>query len=281
MITDSGRHPWRSTAHAARPARPEPGPGHSCRPLIDELWQTAAPQRPDNALQLVVFKLRRALGADRSRPVRPDTCWCVPEENVDAHRFERLVRRVGRDAHPGRPRRPSTASTRRSAFGGAMRSPSSATCRAAVSAAGRFEELQAATVEERFDALLAMGRDADLVPDLDAAIAAMPFRERLRGQLMLALYRSGRQADALRAFRDARQVLAEELGLEPGAELRRLEAAILGQDEALECPPRRGRTARPAAAATPTNLRPALSSFVGRERRHRRRSASCSTITGW
>ena len=69
--------------------------------------------------------------------------------------------------------------------------------RTAVAAATRLAELRAATVEERFDALLATGRDADLVPDLDAAIAAMPFRERLRGQLMLALYRSGRQADAL------------------------------------------------------------------------------------
>ena len=122
------------------------------------------------------------------------------------------------------------------AFGGAMRSGEFADVPTAVAAAARLEELRAVTVEDRFEALLSMGRDADLVPDLDAAISAAPFRERLRGQLMLALYRSGRQADALRVFREARRVLAEELGLEPGTELRRLEAAILGQDEALERP---------------------------------------------
>jgi predicted ATPase len=109
-----------------------------------------------------------------------------------------------------------------------------------------------------------MGRDAVLVPDLEAAIASMPFRERLRGQLMLALYRSGRQAEALRAFREARGVLAEQLGLEPGSELRRLEAAILGQDDALELGTESGPV-EPALPATPTNVRSALTSFVGRQ----------------
>src|SRR5262249_34702103 len=140
----------------------------------------------------------------------------------------------------------------------------------AAAAAARLEELRAVTVEDRFDALLALGRDADLVPDLDAAISAAPFRERLRGQLMLALYRWGRQAAALRAFRDARTVLAEELGLERGTELRRLEAAILDQDPQLERPttirPERRPSTIPAAEPrearrVPTNLRPALASF--------------------
>ena len=135
-------------------------------------------------------------------------------------------------------------------------------------AASRWEELRAATREDRFDALLAMGRDADLVPDIDAAIAAAPFRERLRGQLMLALYRSGRQADALRAFGDARRVLADELGLDPGPELSRLEAAILGQDPSLELAPRSRVVVRETdgGSGPPTNLRPSLTSFVGRGR---------------
>ena len=153
-----------------------------------------------------------------------------------------------------------------------------------VAAASRFEELRAATVEERFDALLAMGRDADLVPDLDAAIAAMPFRERLRGQLMLALYRSGRQADALRAFREARRVLAEELGLEPGAELRRLEAAILGQDEALDLPAESRRPGPTVVAGRRAGRRPTCARRCRASSAARRTSpasASCSTTTGW
>ena len=93
----------------------------------------------------------------------------------------------------------------------------------------------------RIDADLALGR-AGLVPELEALVAAEPVRERLRAQLMLALYREGRQADALAAYRDARAALVEELGIEPGPELRELEAAILRQDEAL---------ARPARVASP------------------------------
>jgi class 3 adenylate cyclase len=116
----------------------------------------------------------------------------------------------------------------------------------------RLEGLRSSAVELRIDADLALGR-AGLVPELEALVAAEPVRERLRAQLMLALYREGRQADALAAYRDARAALVEELGIEPGPELRELEAAILRQDEAL---------ARPARVASPPQRRLATILFA-------------------
>ena len=98
----------------------------------------------------------------------------------------------------------------------------------------RLEELRLAATEDRIEALLRLGRHGELAGRLDSLVAAHPLRERLRGQWMLALYRSGRQADALQAYRDGRRLLASELGLEPGPELQRMERAILEQDPALE-----------------------------------------------
>ena len=106
----------------------------------------------------------------------------------------------------------------------------------ASAARSRLEEMRLEAVEERLDAEVKLGR-AGTVTALETLVAAHPLRERLRALLMLALYRAGRQADALRAFRDGRAVLREELGLDPGPELRRLEAAILAQDPALDGPP--------------------------------------------
>lgn len=99
-----------------------------------------------------------------------------------------------------------------------------------------LEEERLAALEERIDTDLALGRHVELAADLAALVAAHPLRERLRGQLMLALYRSGRQVEALQAFRDARQMLVDELGIEPSDELRRLQAQILTGDSALAAP---------------------------------------------
>jgi hypothetical protein len=101
----------------------------------------------------------------------------------------------------------------------------------------RLEEARTAALERRIDADLALGRHADLVPELEALVARHPLREHLRGQRMLALYRGGRQAEALDAFREARRTLLEEVGIEPGAELRALHDAILRQDPALDLEP--------------------------------------------
>ena len=115
-------------------------------------------------------------------------------------------------------------------------------------AVAQLEQLRLGALEERIDADLALGRQAELVTELESLVAEHPYRERLRAQLMLALYRSGRQADALDAYQAGRRVLQDDLGLEPGNELRDLEAAILRHDEALS-------PALPVPAATPISRR--------------------------
>ena len=122
--------------------------------------------------------------------------------------------------------------------------------------ARRLEGLRVDALEEQFEAALALGEHREILSPLRETLEENPFRERLWGQLMLALYRSGRQADALEAFQEARSVLAEELGLEPGLDLKRLQEAILAQDPtiaAVPLPPRHG------------NLPSPTTSFVGRE----------------
>jgi DNA-binding SARP family transcriptional activator len=103
----------------------------------------------------------------------------------------------------------------------------------------RLEELRLSGVEDRIEADLRLGREDDVIHELEALVATNPLRERLRGQLMLALYRSGRQAEALDAYQRARQVLVGDLGIEPGSALQRLEAQILNHDPALDLQIRR------------------------------------------
>ena len=114
---------------------------------------------------------------------------------------------------------------------------------------GRLEELRLVALEQRLEADLAVGRHAEAVPELEALVREHPLRESLRGLLMLALYRSGRQADALAVMQDARATLRDELGLDPGQALQQLEKAILLQDPSLDAG-RRSR--RPSRRAAPT-----------------------------
>jgi DNA-binding SARP family transcriptional activator len=197
--------------------------------LLDELWGDHPPAHASAALHNYVSRLRKDLGPGAVETKR----WgyflrCEPEE-VDLDRFERLLAEAAPLAAQGRRARLAEALS-------LWRGPALADLgnEPALSLdITRLEELRLVALERRIDADLELGAHEELVPELEALVAEEPLRERLRGQLILALYRSGRQAEALVAYREARQVLVEELGIEPGLELRALERAILCQDPSL------------------------------------------------
>jgi DNA-binding SARP family transcriptional activator len=207
--------------------------------LIDELWGAEAPPTAAKMLQNYVSGLRRALGANGGGTALETRgsgyLLRVRPGERDLDRFEELLER----GRAGVAQDPETAAkVLREALALWRGPPLSefAYEQFAQEEIARLEELRLDAIEERIEADLAVGRDAELVAELGRLVKAHPFRERLRAQLMLALYRCGRQADALASYRDARRTLAEELGLEPGRELRELERAILAQDEKLQAP---------------------------------------------
>ena len=214
----------------------EPGRVVSVDRLIECLWPGDPPETAAHAVQVYVSQLRKALGSETLVTRPPGYVLEVDREHIDFHRFVRLADE-GRMALEGG--NPATAEAALREALALWRGPALADFAYepfAQTDIARLEELRLATVEERVDADLALGRDAELVSELEALVAAQPLRERPRAQLMLALYRSGRQADALAAYRAARVTLADELGLDPGPELKELEAAILRQDESLLLP---------------------------------------------
>jgi DNA-binding SARP family transcriptional activator len=209
--------------------------------LIDELWGENPPPTARTVVHGLVSRLRGLLEPGRGK-ARPGALLqtlgsgyrlAIEPDAVDAHRFKRLI-----DEARGAPAEVRAAKVL--AALALWRGPALADfayepfAQRAITA---LEELWTQAIEDRIEADLASGRAADLVPELEQLIRIHPFRERPRGLLMLALYRSGRQADALQAYRDARSLLGEELGLEPGRALHELETAILRQDPALELPP--------------------------------------------
>jgi DNA-binding SARP family transcriptional activator len=205
--------------------------------LIAELWGESPPATVSKSIQSYVMRLRRELGPERLSTRPPGYVLNVAPDELDLAVFERL-REEARRAEPAR-----AAQKLREALA-LWRGPPLADLAYepfAQTEIARLEELRLAALEDRVDADLAVGRHGDVAGELEALIAAHPLRERLRAQLMLALYRSGRQAEALHAYRAARRELADELGLEPGEELRRLEQAILQQDPGLEAPQRARR----------------------------------------
>ena len=230
--------------------------------LIDSLWGEDLPANAANALQGRVSRLRsafRAVGLPETLVVsrRPGYLLDVDPGTVDVHRFTRLVDEARRGTDLGR------------RYGAALalwQGPALAEFDAdgwARDQRQRLEELRLAATEEWVDVRLAAGQHAELVGELTDLVARHPLRERLHGQLMVALYRSGRQADALAAYQRARQILDDELGLDPSPELRELEQAMLRQDATLAAPPRaperEPEPEQPALAAR-------LTSFVGRDR---------------
>ena len=211
--------------------------------LIDELWGGEPPETAVQSLQVYVSRLRKLLPADALLTRPPGYLLEVAPDELDLQRFERLLD-AGREAlAQGESEEASRLLHDALAL---WRGPALAEFafeRFAQGEIGRLEDLRLAAVEERIEADLVLGRHADLIGELEALIVENPYRERLRGQLMLALYRSGRQAEALEAYQAARHALVDELGIEPGADLQRLEKAILTQDEALDTPPRPARSA--------------------------------------
>ena len=232
--------------------------------LIDALWEDNPPATAANTVQVHVSQLRKvfegagvdATGLLVTRP--PGYVLRLEAEQVDAQRFERLLREA--TAARGRGANGEAAVLLAEALA-LWRGPALADLASEEFARpeiARLEELRLQAVEDRIASDLELGRHVEAVGELEALVALNPLRERLRMLLMLALYRSGRQADALAAYREARSMLRDELGIEPGHELRALEQAILRQDSAIDVrsPPTR------AGSRLPTFL----ASFVGRER---------------
>ena len=204
--------------------------------LIDALWGEEAPASAIKIVQGYVSNLRKVLGdgllVTRGRGYLLQT----RPGQIDLDRFESLVAEGQRALQQGDAR---SAATRLREALGLWRGPPLADFAYesfAQAEIARLDESRLAALEERIDAELALGEHARLVGELEALVHEHPLRERFIGQLMLALYRSGRQADALESYRIARRRLVEELGLEPGRELQELERAILAQDPALEPP---------------------------------------------
>ncbi len=206
--------------------------------LIEELWGEEPPQAAATALHGHVSRLRKLLGGDGQLLVTrtPGYVLELEPEQLDLHRFERLRDEARAARSQGEL---SEASTKLRDALALWRGPALADLvyeRFAQVEAERLEDLRLATVEERVDLELALGCHADLVPELERLVAEHPLREGFGAQLMLALYRSGRQAEALQAYQDARRVLLEELGIDPSQRLRELEQAILRQDDSLGAP---------------------------------------------
>jgi predicted ATPase/DNA-binding SARP family transcriptional activator len=221
--------------------------------LIDALWGEQPRKTARNALQVQVHALRKRLGQGRITTEGPGYRLRVDGGELDRERFEWLVARGRAELASGDA--DSAASIFREALG-LWRGPALSDVAYdafAQSEIARLEELRLVTLEDRIDAELALARHLELVPELEALVADHPLRERVHGQLMLGLYRSGRQTDALAAFRRLRRALLEDLGLEPGPELQGLQQAILRQDAALRVEPPEVR-ARRHLPATQTAL---------------------------
>ena len=232
--------------HRNQPVAPEQ--------LIDDLWGDNAPATAANTLQVYVSQVRKIV-ADRLKTEGGAYRLRVEPDELDAERFERLA---GEGATALGQKSYGEAAELLIEALALWRGPALADLRYDSFAQGeiaRLEELRIAALEDRIEAELGLGRQEQLIGELESLVAEHPTRERLRTLLMLALYRAGRQADALEAYRQARETLLEELGLEPGPELRDLEQAILRQDEAL--------SRRPLPES---NIPVPVSSLVGRQR---------------
>jgi DNA-binding SARP family transcriptional activator len=227
--------------------------------LVDALWGDEPPETATSALQVYVSQLRKAIGPDRVLTTPPGYSLRVEEGELDLDRFERLVDEAREQLGGGDAK--AAAGQLRQALE-LWRGPALVEFPSepfASEAGSQLEEARLAALELRIDADLTLGQYAPLVPELKELVAREPFRERLRAQLMLALYGAGRQAEALDLYRRTRETFVEELGIEPSPELQELERSILRHDESL----RVSRTpARAVVAPATARPRPALVPLV-------------------
>ena len=223
--------------------------------LVDALWGEAPPGKATSSLQVYVHGLRQALGAERIETHGNGYRVHLAPGELDAERFERLVDDAARALAEGRPGDAEEDLTRALALWSGPPLADVADQPVAQAAAPRLEEIHLRALELRNDARLALGGHDAALPDLEALVSEHPYRERFREQQVLALYRAGRQKDALEAYRDARRVLVDELGVDPGPALQELERAILRQDADL---------AAPAPLVRRTDLPTPATSLVGR-----------------
>ena len=219
--------------------------------LVDLLWGEVAPKTATASLQNAVGRLRRVLGSDVLETRAPGYVLHAAPEQIDARRFERALSDARR--LPAEERRESLKSALALWRGSAL--AEFAFDDFAQAEIRRLEELRLVVVGERIDAELELGPHGDVIGELEALVREHPLRETFRRQLMLALYRAGRQAEALEVYQDARARFIDELGIEPGPELKRLQAEILRHEAGLAVPSvprpptRRARSSRRCSPA--------------------------------
>jgi DNA-binding SARP family transcriptional activator len=236
--------------HANEPA--------SAERLIDELWGETPPRTAVASLQNHVSRLRKAVGTDRLRLETRGYVLRVGLDELDSMRFEALIGEAeqARADIAAMKLRQALALWRGEPFAEFAYQPFVDAARQ------RLEEMRLAALERRIEADLALGRDESLVAELERLVQEHPFRERLRGLVMVALYRAGRQADALGVYRETRAALVQELGIEPSPKLQALERAILNQ--APELDPRLERSLERGVSANGTNLPSPPTPVLGR-----------------
>jgi predicted ATPase/DNA-binding SARP family transcriptional activator len=225
--------------------------------LVDELWDGNPPDQAASAVRVYISHLRKTLPADRLLTKGTGYVLQLDDGELDAARFAATVTTSRAKLAAGDAATAATSLTAALALVRGEPFVDVAATPSVTAEAARLTEAHVAALEDRIDADLQCGRHREVVGELTTLVGEHPLRERLWGQLIVALYRCGRQADALRAYQQARAKLVEELGIEPGPELRQLEKLILDQDDTL---------AAPRTVNVRHNLPAARTSFVGRER---------------
>lgn len=241
--------------------------------LIDVLWGSGPPPSAQASLHNYVKRLRKILGDSSHRVIgtkAPGYLISVRPETLDVHRFGELTETARADARAGA--WAASAQRLREALALWRGQPLADVDSEVLAAreAPRLTEARLQAVEARIDADLQLGRAAEMVPELRNLAGAHPLREHIHALLMLALYQAGQQAEAHAAYRDARDALIDELGVEPGEELRKLQRQILNSDPVLDAPtqparPDQGTRVAPAALAVRYSLPPDTAAFTGRD----------------